>query len=181
MDDRNMSVDLRSHGFQHHPIVRANCILAHRAITDKKMSYGDVTAQIELHLRDLLLGPEKASPSPRMIRNWARDYPNYPEWAVSNGIVKKGDLLVWAREHLSSEAPPSSGSIGTPLSRGGYSIKGVQRHRQTSSSGAKTSFSPQKSNASLSRGLPISVLALSALVIVVLVMHQNSEKLGPPI
>jgi hypothetical protein len=89
-------------------VVRANAMLGHRAVRKRQVSYRDVEAQIEAKLvRGSVKADRWKAPSQQTVRNWEKEHPDYPEWAVLVGLISETDLLPWAREHLKPQAPMS--------------------------------------------------------------------------
>jgi hypothetical protein len=100
--------EMSSGGPWYRPVVRANAMLGHRAARKGWMSYRDVEAQIEAKLLGGSVKTDRwKAPSQQTVRNWEKEHPDYPEWAVHIGLISETDLLPWAREQLKFQAPMS--------------------------------------------------------------------------
>ncbi len=101
-EDQYPVAEMGSSGHWHSPVVRVHGILGRRAMRTRRMTQADVQGQmakLSRHLRG------KSPPSAQAIRDWETANPNYPEWAVRNGLVTKDQLLPWALEMLSGQGP----------------------------------------------------------------------------
>jgi hypothetical protein len=132
--------EMGSSGPWYDPIVRANCILGCRAVKSRKLRWQDVGAQIETRLRPVLKSGAKA-PTSRSANKWESETPDYPEWALSQGLITKADLVpgvaAFVREsgpavRMEQEQPLQLQDIlvGAGLGWLGYKIlKGLSNHR----------------------------------------------------
>ncbi len=92
------TVFLRSGGPWYDPVIKAHCLLGRRACREGLMSYQTVKAQIESNLSPYLEKTNRqGTPSLEMIRRWEKQWPDYPEWALRNGMVTESDLLPWGK------------------------------------------------------------------------------------
>lgn len=86
-------VTMRSRGPWYSPRTRALGVLAARAVQSGFIAW--TTAEGFLATEG-----NSEMPVPRTMRQWARKSPDYPERAVSGGLVHPGELPAWARQQL---------------------------------------------------------------------------------
>ena len=89
---------MESGGPWHSPLVRAICQLGYREMKNGKFRFEDLRGRLETTLRRQL--GTKNAPSLETIRRWQKDQPDYPEFAVRNGLIDRAHLPSWARNRL---------------------------------------------------------------------------------
>ena len=89
-------VRMESGGSWYPPIVKAQAILARRAMRENIATYDGLAGQIHTGKRS----GENHPPTRQTAKKWEDENPNYPEQAVRQGLVKTADLLPWAWEQL---------------------------------------------------------------------------------
>ena len=87
---------MESGGSWYPPMVKAQAILARRAMRENIATYDALAGQIDTGER---LG-ENYPPTRQTAKKREDENPDYPEQAVRQGLVKTADLLTWAREQL---------------------------------------------------------------------------------
>ena len=91
-------VRMESGGSWYPPIVKAQAILARRAMRENIATYDGLAGQIHAGKRS----GENYTPTRQTAKKWEDENPDYPEQAVRQGLVKTADLLPWAWEQLQS-------------------------------------------------------------------------------
>lgn len=89
-------VRMESGGSWYPPKVKAQAILARRAMRENIANYDALAGQIDIGQRS----GENYPPTRQTAKKWEDENPDYPEQAVRQGLVKTADLLTWAREQL---------------------------------------------------------------------------------
>jgi hypothetical protein len=108
-----------SSGPWYQPTVKAHSLLGRRAVAKGQMTTSDVAAQIEANLSYLL--PKNGTghaPTRQMARTWEKTSPDYPEWAINNGLVNQTDLLPWAKSQLRISGEGNDGAGARRVGRG---------------------------------------------------------------
>ena len=101
-----------SKGPQYDPTIRVLAILGRRSADKGLLPYSSVQAQIETHFRSRLKATyEYKAPTRQTALRWEKSHPDYPEWALRNGLISRSNLLPWAAEQLRSDAAMSQ-SLG---------------------------------------------------------------------
>ena len=108
------TIRMESGGPWYPPIVMAHALLGRRAMQAKKINYPTVKAQIETKLRpELEANGKEFAPTLRTVRNWGKAHPDYPEWALKNGLIQEADLLPWALDYLNAPKRKTKRRVGS--------------------------------------------------------------------
>ena len=89
---------MESGGSWYPPIVKAQAILARRAMRENVANYDVLAGEIDIGEGS----GDNHPPTRQTAKKWEDENPNYPEQAVRQGLVKTADLTDWAREQLQS-------------------------------------------------------------------------------
>ncbi len=103
---------MSSKGPQYDAVVKAAAMLGQRAVRKGQIRYAAVEVgiqdQLSLHLSR---ASKDRAPSQQMVRDWTKQQPDFPEWAVGNGLVSAAALPAWARGQLAGNAQLSQSRL----------------------------------------------------------------------
>ena len=91
-----VTVRMESGGSWYSPKVKAQAILARRAMRENVANYDVLAGEIDIGEGS----GDNHPPTRQTAKKWEDENPNYPEQAVRRGLVKTADLTDWAREQL---------------------------------------------------------------------------------
>ena len=100
-------VRMESGGSWYPPIVKAQAILARRAMRENIATYDGLAGQIHTGKRS----GENYTPTRQTAKKWEAENPDYPEQAVRQGLVKTADYSLGLGSNYNQQMPEGNDEI----------------------------------------------------------------------